>query len=34
MMIFNLVADSKLESPFNIEKLIEVLYQDSFVKAQ
>jgi len=34
MIIFNLIADSKLESPFNIEKLIEVLYQDSFVKAQ
>ena len=34
MIIFNLVADSKLENPFNIERLIEVLYQDSFVKAQ
>ena len=34
MMIFNLIADSKLENPFNIERLIEVLYEDSFVKAQ
>jgi len=34
MIIFNLIADSKLENPFNIERLIEVLYQDSFVKSQ
>jgi hypothetical protein len=31
MIIFNLIADSKLENPFNIERLIEVLYQDSFI---
>ena len=34
MIIFNLIADSKLENPFNIERLIEVLYKDSFVKSQ
>jgi isoleucyl-tRNA synthetase len=34
MIIFNLIADSKLENPFNIEQLIEVLYQNSFVKIQ
>ena len=34
MIIFNLIADSKLENPFNIEQLIELLYQDSFVKAE
>jgi len=34
MIIFNLIADSKLENPFNIEKFIELLYEDSFVKTQ
>ena len=34
MIIFNLIADSKLGNPFNIEQLIELLYQDSFVKAE
>ncbi len=34
MIIFNLIADSKLENPFNIEQLIELLYQDAFVKSE
>jgi len=34
MIIFNLIADSKLENPFNIEQLIELLYQDAFVKVE
>ena len=34
MIIFNLVADSKLENVFNIEKIISTLYEDSFVKVQ
>gem|GEM_PF-1978085 len=29
MMIFNLIADSRLEDVFNIEQLIDVLYTDS-----
>ena len=34
MIIFNLIADSKLENPFNIEQLISTLYEDSFVKVE
>jgi hypothetical protein len=34
MIIFNLIADDKLEKDFNIETLIEILYKDSFVKVQ
>ncbi len=34
MIIFNLIADSKLVNPFNIEQLIEKLYEESFVKSQ
>lgn len=34
MIIFNLIADSKLENDFNIEKLIETLYEDSFIKSK
>lgn len=33
-IVFNLIADSKLENDFNIETLIELLYQDSLVKSQ
>lgn len=33
-ILFNLIADNKLESEFNIETLIELLYQDSIVKSQ
>lgn len=31
LMIFNLIADSRLANPFNIEELIELLLQDSLI---
>jgi len=34
MIAFNLIADSKLENDFNIEKFIETLYKDSFIKSK
>jgi len=34
MIVFNLIADSKLENYFNIEKLIETLYKDNFIKSK
>lgn len=31
MIIFNLIADTKLKNPFNIEDLINILFEDSIV---
>ena len=31
MIIFNLIADSRLANPFNIEQLVDILYEDSLV---